>query len=141
MSRIRPNKSREVQRFRRVALQRYEDAQLLYRGERNTGAIYLAGYAVECSLKALLLSSMTASECPAAIDSFRGLDGHNLEMLKARYTKRSQVNFPKAITGYFVYVNNWTTSLRYDPSNASPREAKLFLSSTEQIIDRMEGRI
>ena len=141
LSFVRLNKSRGIKRFHRVALQRFGDARLLFEGGRNTAAIYLAGYAVECGLKALLLSSATASECQAIVDSFRGFDGHNLKTLKARYIERSRVSFPKSVAGRLTYVNLWTTSLRYEPANASPREAKEFLGATGEIIEWIEGRL
>jgi HEPN domain-containing protein len=138
---MRPNRSKEIRRFFKVAMQRYEDAQLLLEGDRNTAANYLAGYAVECGLKALLLSAVTANECLEVVESFRGSEGHNLDVLKARYRRRSQSIFPKAISGDLAYVNLWSTSLRYEPSNASSREAKRFLTSTEAILGWIKGRL
>ncbi len=49
----------EARRYYRAAKQRYEDAQMLLEAGRTTGAVYLAGYAVECILKALLLANVT----------------------------------------------------------------------------------
>jgi HEPN domain-containing protein len=138
---LRPDRSREIRRFSRVARQRFDDAQLLLNGERNTGAVYLAGYVVECGLKALLLSAVSASECIEVLDSFRGNDGHNLDSLKAKYLKRQPASFPKAILGHLTLINNWTTSLRYMPANESPNEARRFLASTEVILRWIEGRI
>jgi hypothetical protein len=46
--------AKEAQPFYQSALQRFEDAQYLLDGERTTAAIYLAGYSVECMLKALI---------------------------------------------------------------------------------------
>ncbi len=137
-----PSKPPEVNKFLRVAIQRFSDAQTLFRGGRNTAAIYLAGYAVECGLKALLLSTVTTRKgVPAILESFRGSGGHNLGTLKARYLKRSRTDFSKSVAGQLVYVNSWTTSLRYEPSNASLREARRFLDSTQEIITWIQGRI
>ena len=47
---------KEVQRFMRAASQRYTAAELLLREGLNLEAMYLAGYVVECSLKALILA-------------------------------------------------------------------------------------
>lgn len=41
--------------FFKVALQRFEEAQILLKNKKNVGAMYLAGYTVECMLKPLLL--------------------------------------------------------------------------------------
>jgi len=41
-----------------VAKQRFDDALLLLEMGRTTAAVYLAGYSVECMLKALILSAV-----------------------------------------------------------------------------------
>jgi hypothetical protein len=38
----------EARRYYRAAVQRFDDAQLLLEQSRTTGAVYLAGYTVEC---------------------------------------------------------------------------------------------
>jgi len=38
------------------ASQRFDEAQVLLEAVRTTGAVYLAGYGIECILKALILS-------------------------------------------------------------------------------------
>ena len=43
----------EARLYYRAAKQRFDDAQLLLGAGRTTAAIYLAGYTVECFLKAL----------------------------------------------------------------------------------------
>ena len=48
--------------FFRFALQRHDDAQVLLRYDHTTGAVYLAGYGVECILKALILSGVPRKE-------------------------------------------------------------------------------
>ena len=41
--------------FYRAAKERFEDAELLLSLNRTTGAVYLAGYSVECIIKSLIL--------------------------------------------------------------------------------------
>jgi HEPN domain-containing protein len=43
---------------------RYKDAQALMNAERWGGAIYMAGYAVECMIKAKILKSLGSRELP-----------------------------------------------------------------------------
>jgi HEPN domain-containing protein len=40
--------------FRRCALQRFRESEVLFEAGYTTGAVYLAGYGVECILKALV---------------------------------------------------------------------------------------
>jgi HEPN domain-containing protein len=131
---VRTNKDREVTRFRRVALQRFEDAQLLFDGGRNTGAIYLAGYAVECTLKALLLSATPTSKIPKVLDSFRGGQGHDLEWLKRQYIKGGGSIFPSTIARKFARVNSWKTDIRYEPGTSLLRDAEEFLQAAEAVL-------
>ncbi len=65
---------------------RYEDAQVLQSAGRWNGAIYLAGYAIECSLKSLICYNdgrkNTLTETKLWDDpSQRGAALHNLESL------------------------------------------------------------
>jgi HEPN domain len=50
--------------FRAVALARLLDAQALLRSGRYAGAYYLAGYAVECALKACIARQFHQSDIP-----------------------------------------------------------------------------
>jgi HEPN domain-containing protein len=123
----------EVRRFLTTAKHRFEEAQLLDELGRTTAAIYLAGYAVECSLKALLLSSVPRAQCGKVLASFRGKQGHDYEWLKVKYIRSSGARFPPDIAKAFSLVDSWTTDLRYSPSEASPRESRRFLKSAEAI--------
>jgi hypothetical protein len=89
--------SREARSFYRVAQQRLEDAQVLLGGERTTGAVYLAGYAVECALKALLLSSLAPGARQTMVASFRGAKAHDFEWLSGEYRKSGGSHFPGEI--------------------------------------------
>jgi HEPN domain-containing protein len=128
------SKTAEVRRFLTVAKQRFEEAQLLNQFDRQTVAVYLAGYAVECSLKALLLSAATDRQFRSLMTSFRGKAGHEFEWLKAKYVKRGGAPFPPEIAKAFTAVSHWTTDLRYKTGLTPPREADLFLRSAEEII-------
>jgi len=137
-----PGKSYEVERFSRIALQRLEDARLLNeRCGRGTAAVYLAGYAVECGLKALLLSSSPPQKHLEVVESFRGKNGHNFESLRARYERQGGPVPPRGIAKALAFVNLWTTDLRYHAGMTPPAEAGKFLEAVELIIDWTEGRL
>src|SRR6266566_5254985 len=57
--------------FYRAAKQRFSDAQLLLKHNRTTSAVYLAGYGIECMLKALLLESVPESQHVRITDFYR----------------------------------------------------------------------
>jgi HEPN domain-containing protein len=80
--------SREARLYYRCAIQRLEDALILLAALHTTGAVYLAGYGVECVLKALLLSSLAEAPRREMLSSFRGAKAHDYEWLRAQYLGR-----------------------------------------------------
>jgi HEPN domain-containing protein len=50
--------------FQKLALIRIEDARVLFRGGRYDAAYYLAGYAVECALKACIAKQTMRHDFP-----------------------------------------------------------------------------
>ncbi len=127
----------------RVAIQRLEEARFLNdRSVYYTAVIYLAGYAVECALKALNLSSVPATECQEVSESFRGSLGHSFDSLKANYARRGGASFPPSIAKSLTFVSSlWSTSMRYEPGARSPREADKFLVATEEIVEWAKARL
>jgi len=125
--------SLDARRFLRVAKQRLDDAKFLL-GYRNTASIYLAGYAVECTLKALLLSVTPTSKISKILESFRGERGHNFEWLKAQYIKHGGAVFPGVISRKFARVNSWKTDIRYDPGTSTLSDAEEFFQASEEIL-------
>ena len=51
--------SSDARLYYRCAFQRYEESQVLIEAGYTTGAVYLAGYGIECILKALVLNVST----------------------------------------------------------------------------------
>jgi len=113
----------------------------LLSGGRTTGAIYLAGYAVECILKAMILAITSTKKLPAMIELFRGSKAHDYEWLKAKYFDNGGAPFPARFAGCFILVNNWSTDLRYKPGTAELREAEGFLDAVREILELAEGRL
>ena len=68
---------------------------------RKVGAVYMAGYAVECALKAYLQYKGIARPS--------GLQGHNLSGL----LKAAQLSFGDVPQGSFFF-QYWTVDLRYE---------------------------
>src|SRR5262249_37936875 len=63
--------------YYRAAWHRFDDANLLLEAGRTTGAVYLAGYTVECMLKALVLASAAPRLRAALRKEFHGQRAHN----------------------------------------------------------------
>ena len=135
------NQSPEIKKFFRVAAQRFEDAEYLFKGERYAASFYLGGYAVECSLKALILSRVPRTRQKEVAGTFRGGEWHKFEKFKKEYIDRGGPQFPPEIANPFSYVIRWTVESRYEPGDRRPyREAKAFLDSTRLILGWIKGR-
>jgi HEPN domain-containing protein len=130
----------EARLFYRCAIQRYEDARFLLEAGRTTGAIYLAGYSVECMLKALILAIVPAGGRDSMLASFRGTKAHDYDWLKALYFQNKGPSFPSAVSKSFSLVDTWTTDLRYRPGTARQGDAEAFLRAAGEIIDWADGR-
>jgi len=107
--------AREARDYYRCAKQRYEEAEVLSRAGKTTGAVYLAGYGVECMLKALVLNAVPAALRAAVLRSFRGGKAHDFEWLRTLYLDYGGARFPREITRPFALVSAWSTDLRYSP--------------------------
>jgi HEPN domain-containing protein len=129
----------EARRYLRAALQRFEEAEfLLERGGYTTAASYLAGYAVECALKAMILWHEPPSRHLATLRKFRGVRAHDFDSLKARLVRRKVV-VPSAIARELARVNWWSTDLRYETRRTRRQDAKGFLIATERILEWARG--
>jgi len=105
-------RSIEARIYYRCAFHRFEDALILLRADRTTGAVYLAGYSVECMLKALILSTVPAKKRLDVFQSFRGPTGHDFDYLRNQYRLNRGAPFPREVNQSFTLVNDWSTDLR-----------------------------
>jgi HEPN domain-containing protein len=109
--------------------------------ERPTPAVYMAGYAVECMLKALVLASVPERKERESIELFRGGRAHSFEWLLDLYRQCGGPSPPRNLRRSFHRLSGWSTDIRYSPGNEWNREARPFLVAAEEVIDWAEGRI
>jgi HEPN domain-containing protein len=133
--------SKDARLYYRCALQRYEDAQMLLEADRTTGAVYLAGYGVECILKALILSALAPAPRADMLRTFRGPRAHEYEWLRTQYLENGGARFPPEVNKKFTLVNVWSIELRYTPSTTRLKEAEGFLAAAKIIIHWADGRL
>jgi HEPN domain-containing protein len=131
---------KQVRRFQRVAEQRLEEAAFLLEHEYTNASVYLAGYAVECMLKALILASEPATGHAQTIASFRGAAAHDFEWLRVQLHHRG-VSITSAVRRQLDIATTWTTNIRYDPAKMKLEEAQGFLKATSEIVAWAKGRI
>lgn len=133
--------AREARLFYQSAFQRFEDAVFLLSEERTTGAVYLAGYSVECMLKALILSSLSPGRRNKMLDSFRGRKGHEYGWLMKQYHDGGGPPLPATVASHLALVATWSTDLRYQPGSVPPREARAFVGAVRGILIWADQRL
>lgn len=133
--------SSDARLFYRCAFQRYEEAEVLFLADYGNGAVYLAGYGIECILKALVLASVRETDRPDTIKSFRGAKAHEYEWLRSMYLTNGGARFPREVTRQFTLVNDWSTDLRYTPRAVRADDAQAFLAAAAAIIRWADGRL
>jgi hypothetical protein len=96
--------------LRKLAKGRLEDAEVLRRGNRYDGTVYLCGYAVELALKARICKTLKWSEFPDDNTKYRSLRTHDLEVLLHLSGIEAEVAQLKA---EWSIVMQWNAVLRY----------------------------
>jgi HEPN domain-containing protein len=126
----------------RSAFQRLDEARfLLDGGMMGAGAVYLAGYAVECILKALILSRVPKKQRKVMFAQLRGSKAHDFEWLRGEYRRLGGDQIPAEIARRFSDLAYWSTELRYSPRQIRIAEATQFLESATRIVDWADGRL
>ena len=116
--------------FLEVAQERSIDASTLKREGRFLAAIYLAGYAVECKLKALLQSR--GKRFPTS-----GQQGHHLRGLwEAAGLKLDDLHGARRL-----FIDFWTTSLRYEQSLPDGTDFESLYQGSVELVGYLQKRI
>lgn len=155
-----------IQDYRRSATRRLEDAQELMepptldpqRSDADRrhlrGAMYLAGYAIECLLKAYLIQHMNTQTLAAALDTLneqrrrRGLErvenvarsaaGHRLLYL---LQLTDLPYYPRYDGRLWGRVAQWRSSWRYETDPVPRIEAAEFLGDVQALVDWISPKI
>lgn len=114
--------------LRQLAQDRIADAAALLAAGRWTGAYYLAGYAVECALKACIMAYVEASGIIFSDKKFaEKCWTHNLEVLVGQASLTSLLNADLAanpnLTANWVTVRYWDETSRYRQKTQAEAQA------------------
>jgi hypothetical protein len=118
--------------FQELAEERLQDAEALLTGGRWSGAYYMAGYAVECALKAVIAKRTVADDFPAR--NAAKLYTHNLKELlfyAGLGTARGAITVPGVTAGVasnWEDVRDWSEQNRYQVSRTE-REAVTIVTA------------
>lgn len=134
-------RDKESRRFFFVAQQRREDAEFLFKNQRFLGAMYLAGYTVECVLKSLLLANSTKGERKEIVLGFKGKKAHDLEDLRRQVLPIAGGKVPQGLAEAFARVASWKPDLRYEAGRGDLGTVRVFLDSVDAIFEWAKGRL
>ncbi len=137
------NRDKHVRRFQRAADQRLTTAIFLVENDFHLDGVYLAGYAVECALKALILRWTPERELADMLQQLTevGAKGHNFEYLKGLLKERrggsgkADPEVLGALARHLKDVASWSTDLRYQVGTVRPKEVQAFLRAARAIRD------
>ena len=155
-----------IQDYKRSAVRRLEDAKELLenptlnpqRSDADSrhlrGAMYLAGYAVECLVKAYLIQQRNAQTLAAAGDVLnrqrqqqgkepikqiaRTAAGHKIQYL-LQLTDLPQ--YPMYDAKLWARVAQWRSSWRYETDAIARSDAEEFLSNVQAVADWISPKI
>src|SRR5436309_15877366 len=99
--------------FQRLADLRASEAISLGRSRNHQGAYYLAGYAIECALKACIAKKTRRHDYPEkqfVLDSYT----HNLEKLVVLAGLKLLLDAELDLRLPWITVKDWTEESRYD---------------------------
>ena len=134
-----PTTSRD---FQRVARQRLTAAETLVRQKLTLDAQYLGGYAVECSLKALILHRTSDRDKPAMLDRITsGARMHRPEVLLGTLRDlNADITLPTEIARRMRRFDR-TTDLRYETGRRDTGETIAVLKTAKAIYEWVERQL
>lgn len=131
------------QSYIRAASLRKETADLLASPSLRRGldAVYLAGYAAECALKALILERTSKNRREATLDEISaGAKAHDLQKLRNALILRG-VSVPREVWEAIDRIcEEWSTDLRYVAKIPPEREVAQFLKRVDVVLDWVGGQ-
>jgi hypothetical protein len=134
---------KDIRLFFRAASARLEAARFLLENGYYVDSTYLAGYVIECSLKAVILRRTPRVEHAPIMAKLTqaGAKGHNFEFLKQMFKERigklsSRDNeLFGTLSNSFKVVSSWSTDLRYTAGRGKHAEAERFFQAAADIHD------
>ncbi len=126
------------QQFQRLTDERLADAEILFAAQRWSGAYYLAGYAVECALKACVLAYIEA-HMEVLFSTRRYVEdcwSHDINKLVKPAGLEKQLELATTSGDFKLnwrMVESWTERSRYETK--SEKEAKDLLAAITDTAD------
>lgn len=124
--------------FQRLAELRAREAEALARNGHEQGAYYLAGYAIECALKACIAKKTKRHEFPAKPRDVQAIYTHNLaELLKlaeldADLDRDMRTN--PSLAAKWVAIAEWNENSRYQTARLRGADLCAAVSDADGVL-------
>lgn len=126
--------------FHKAAGQRLATAEFLLAEGYNLDAMYLGGYVIECSLKALILELTSAADRPTMLKEISsGSKMHRPEVLKELLKQKGGVIEPELVKRLRRF--DWSTDLRYQYGRTDTGETRALLKTARAVHDWVKGKL
>ena len=124
--------------FQRLAELRAKEAATLARTGNQQGAYYLAGFAVECALKACIAKKTRRHDFPADKDYASKVYSHNLDQLLKLSHLEPQLDIdmksrPQLAKNWDL-VRRWKVDSRYETSRLRGRDLTHAVNSPDGVL-------
>ena len=129
---------------------RMVDAKTLFDGRRWRGSMYLAGYAVECLLKAKLMRMFGCRNLGALEEELQRkkllpsnftVFTHQLELLLRLTGAAARLRQDQTLWQTFNRVNNWVPAWRYSADLSDEKRALDFKDAVDRILGWIENNV
>lgn len=124
--------------FQRLAELRAKEAATLSKTGSQQGAYYLAGFAVECALKACIAKHTRRHDFPADKDYAGKVYTHNLDQLLKLAHLDAQLDIDMKTQSQLAknwdLVRGWKVDSRYETSKLSGKEMTLAVNSADGVL-------
>jgi hypothetical protein len=124
--------------FKTLANLRLAEAKVLLDGHKEQGAYYLAGYAVECALKACIAKNTKRFQFPPKTEEVREIYSHKLEKLVEAAGLRDQrdnelKSNPSFATNWNT-VKDWSEESRYKTNGLNGKDMYNAVSGKDGVL-------
>lgn len=138
--------------LREIANARLKEAKILHKKRCHDGALYLCGYAVELSLKAVIAKNLnpvgqaSTSHIPSTKDEFRivqNITNHDLDALLALVPSNIIQDIKTRYLADWSLVQKWNPEMRYAPIRgaAAKKEAGEVINAVQRILRYLSRQI
>ena len=124
--------------FQRLAQLRAREAGALSRSRNQQGAYYLAGYAVECALKACIAKKTKRHDFPPDRAFTNKIYTHDLSLLLKEAGLQDELDRDMAVNPALAVnwntVKIWTEESRYVANGLNGRDLHLAITGTDGVL-------